>query len=68
MKYIIIKDETIRRTERMQYEIEIPKNVRNKIEYADNQVKDNNYKSYKMIDILESELLDDEVVNLTIKL
>ncbi len=67
MKYILVKDETIRRIERIQYEVEIPKNTRNKFEYADNQVQDNNYESYKMVDILESELLDDEVVDLKIK-
>ncbi len=67
MKYILIKDETIRRTERIEYEIEIPKNILNKIEYADNQVKENNYKSYKMLDIVDSELLDDEVVNLKVE-
>ncbi len=64
MKYLLIKDETIRRTERMQYEVEIPKNIKNKIEYADNQVKENKYKTYKMLDIVDSELLDDEVVDL----
>lgn len=64
MKYILIKDETIRRIERMQYEVEVPKNIKNKIEYADNQIKENNYKSCKMLDIVDSELLDDEVVDL----
>jgi len=67
MKYTLIKDETIRRIERVQYVVEIPKNIKNKIEYADEQVRGNNYKSYKMIDIVDSELLDDEVVNLKIK-
>lgn len=67
MKYILTKDETIRRTERMQYEVEIPKNIKNKIEYADEQVRGNNYKSYKIVDIVDGELLDDEVVNLEIK-
>lgn len=66
MKYLLIKDETIRRTERMQYEVEIPKNIRNKAEYADEQVKENNYNSYRMLDIVDSELLDDEVINLKI--
>ncbi len=64
MKYIIIKDETVRRTERIRYEVEIPKNIKNKTEYADEQVKENNYKSYEISDIIDSELLDDEVVNL----
>ena len=64
MKYILIKGETIRRTERMQYEVEVPKNIKNIIEYADNQIKENNYKSCKMLDIVDSELLDDEVVDL----
>jgi len=67
MKYILTKDETIRKTERIQYEIEIPRNIRNKTEYADEQVKENNYKSYKISDIIDSELLDDEVIDLKIK-
>lgn len=67
MKYILIKDETIRRTERVQYEIDIPKNIKNKTEYADEQVKENNYKSYKISDIVDGELLDEEVVSLKIK-
>jgi len=67
MKYILTKDETIRRTERMQYEVEVPENIKNKIGYADNQIKENNYKSYKMLDIVDSELLDDEVIDLKIK-
>lgn len=64
MKYILIKDETIRRIERMQYEVDVPKNIKNKIEYADNQIKENNYNSCKMLDIVDSELLDEEVVDL----
>jgi len=67
MKYILTKDEIIRKTERIQYEIEIPRNIRNKTEYADEQVKENNYKSYKISDIIDSELLDDEVIDLKIK-
>lgn len=64
MKYILIKDETIRRTERVRYEIEIPKNIKNKILYADNQVKENNYESYKIIDRFNSEPIDDEIISL----
>ncbi len=67
MKYILTKDETIRRTERMQYEVEIPKNIKNKIEYADEQVRENNYKSYKMVNIVDGEILDEEVIDLEIK-
>ena len=67
MKYVLIKDETIRRTERIQYVVEVPKSIKNKIQYADNQVKENNYKSYKMLDIVDGELLDDEVIDFAIK-
>ena len=67
MKYILTKDETIRRTERIQYEIEIPKNTRNKIEYAHKQVEENNYKSYRISDIIDSERLNDEVIDFKIK-
>lgn len=66
MKYILIKDETIRRIERVQYVVEIPKNIKKKTEYADERVKDNKYKSYKVLNIIDSELLDEEVVNLKV--
>lgn len=67
MKYILTKDETIRRIERVQYEVEIPKSIKDKMEYADEQVKENNYKSHKISEIVDSELLDDEVIDLKIK-
>ncbi|HOI97885.1 MAG TPA: hypothetical protein PLA19_05305 [Candidatus Pacearchaeota archaeon] len=67
MKYILTKHETIKRTEKIQYEIEIPKNIIYKTEYANNQVAENNYQSYKIIDIVNSETIDDEIVALKIK-
>lgn len=62
VKYAIIKDETIRRTERVEYIFAIPVNIRNKKRYAIQQLEDNNYLNYKIVDILESELLDDGFV------
>ncbi len=67
MKYILTKHETIRRTEKIQYEVEIPKNIQGKSEYANNQIEENNYQSYKMVDIVDSELVDDEIISLKIK-
>jgi len=63
VKYAIIKDETIRRTERVEYIFAIPVNIRNKKKYAVQQLEDNNYLNCAIIDILESELLDDNVVH-----
>ena len=67
MKYILTKHETIRRTEKIQYEIEIPKNIQDKKGYANNQVEENNYKSYKRLGIVDSELINDEIANLKLK-
>ncbi len=64
VKYILTKYETIRRTEKVEYTVEIPENIRNKTAYADEQVLDNNYADYKVVDIVDSELLDEETRNL----
>ena len=62
-KYILTKYESIRRTEKVEYEIEIPETIRDKMEYAQEQVLDNNYSDYKIVDIVDSEMLDEEVVD-----
>ena len=67
MKYLLTKHETIRRTEKIQYEIEIPKNIKDKKRYANNQIEENNNQSYKLLDIVDSKLLDDEILNLKLK-
>lgn len=67
MKYFLTKYETITRTEKIQYEIEIPKNIKDKTGYANNQVVENNYQSYKLLDIVGSEFINDEIVDLKIK-
>lgn len=64
IKYILTKYETIRRTEKVEYEIEIPEKIKNKTEYADSQILGNNYKNCRIVDIIDGELLDEEVVNL----
>lgn len=66
-KYIITKLETIRRTEKVQYEVLIPQKIKNKEEYVEKQLKNCNYTSCKVSDIIDSEMLDDEIINLTKK-
>ncbi len=63
-KYVLTKYETIQRTEKVEYIVEIPVNIRNKTEYADEQVFDNNYVDYKVVDIVDSEKLDEEICSL----
>ena len=64
VKYILTKYETIRRTEKVEYAVEIPENIRNKTVYANEQVLDNNYVDYKVVDIVDSEMLDEETRSL----
>jgi len=64
VKYILTKYETIRRTEKVEYAVEIPENIRNEMVYANEQVLDNNYVDYKVVDIVDSEMLDEETRNL----
>ena len=64
VKYILTKHETIRRTEKVEYTVEIPENTKNKTAYADEQVLYNNYADYKVVDIVDSELLDEETRSL----
>lgn len=60
-KYVLTKYETVRRVEKVEYEVEIPRVVKNKIVYADKKILQNDYLSYKIVDICESEMLDEEV-------
>lgn len=60
-KYILTKYETIRRTEKVKYIVEIPENIKNKRLYADEQVLYNNYIDYQVLDIVDSEQLDEEI-------
>jgi hypothetical protein len=64
VKYILTKYETIRRTEKVEYTVEIPESIRNKTVYADEQVFDNDYTDYKVVDIVDSEKLDEEIHSL----
>lgn len=64
VKYILTKYETIRRTEKVEYTVEIPENIKNKREYANEQVVDNNYTDQRVVDIVDSEWLDDETRSL----
>ncbi len=64
VKYVLTKYETIRRTEKVEYAVAIPENIRNKTVYANEQVLDNNYVDYKVVDIVDSEMLDEETRSL----
>ncbi len=64
IKYILTKYETIRRTEKVEYAVDIPENIKNKTVYANEQVLDNNYVDYKVVDIVDSEMLDEETRSL----
>ena len=64
VKYILTKYETIRRTEKVEYAVEIPENIRNKTAYANEQVLDNNYVDYKVVVMVDSEMLDEETRSL----
>jgi len=68
MKYFLTKYETITRTEKVQYEIEVPKNIKSKKRYANNQIQENNYQSHKILDVVNSELIDEEIIDFRIKL
>ncbi|MBI5621652.1 hypothetical protein HY933_02180 [Candidatus Falkowbacteria bacterium] len=68
MKYFLTKYETITRTEKVQYEIEIPKNIKGKRKYADNQIQENNYQSHKVLDVVDSELIDEETIDFRTKM
>jgi len=67
MKYILTKHEAIKRTEEIQYEVEIPKDIKNKVGYANDQIEENNYQSCKLLDIVDSELINDEIIDLKVK-
>ncbi|HJX12078.1 MAG TPA: hypothetical protein VJ377_00980 [Dehalococcoidales bacterium] len=60
VRYILTKYETTRRTEKVEYLVDIPENIRNKTQYAEEQIFDNTYINYKVVDIVDSERLDDE--------
>lgn len=63
-KYIATKLETIRRVEKIQYVVSIPEKIKNKEEYVLKQVGNGNYISCKVVDIVDSEMLDEEFVSL----
>ena len=62
IKYIVTKHEIVRRTEKVQYVVSIPEKIKNKAEYAQEQLEEGNYLSCKVVDIINSEMLDDEII------
>lgn len=65
VKYTLTKYETIRRVEKVEYILEIPSHVRNKEKCAIDQVACGDYKSYKVADVVDSEMLDEQVICFT---
>lgn len=63
-KYTLVRYETTRRTEKVEYIIEIPEQIKRKQEYADEEVFKNNYLSFKVAEIIESERLDEEPISI----
>ncbi len=64
IKFVITKHETIRRTEKVEYEVIVPENIQNKADYALCKLARGDYDTLKVVDIVDSELLDEEVINL----
>jgi len=60
-KYVLTKYETTRRTEKVEYIVTIPEYIKNKVVYADEQVLSSNYSDYRIVDIVDSEMLDEEI-------
>lgn len=63
-KHILVKYETVKRTEKVKYLVQIPEHIRNKITYADKQIESGDYISYEVADIVNSEMLDEEIIAL----
>jgi len=64
IRYILTKYETIRRTEKVEYVVDIPEVVMNKKEYADELVLENEHLDCTVVDIVDSEKLDEEIRSL----
>ena len=64
IRYILTKYETIRRTEKVEYVVDIPEVVMNKKEYADELVLENEHLDCTVVDIVNSEKLDEEIIGL----
>ena len=63
-KYILTKYERILRVEKVEYTFEIPKDTKNKLAYATQQLEDSNYIDCKVVDIPISKMLEEEIHNL----
>jgi hypothetical protein len=63
-KYILTKHERMLRIEEVEYVVEIPETVKNKLAYADRLVMDGDCLEYKVVDIPMSERLDEEAIGL----
>lgn len=64
MKYLLTRYETIKRVEEVEYEIEIPHGIKSKSEYAEEKVLGGAYEHCRVMNVLESESLDEETVGL----
>jgi len=63
-RYVLTKYERMLRLEKVEYVVEIPDNIRNKLIYADKQIMDSNYTDCRVVDIPVSKMLDEEIHSL----
>ena len=63
-KYILTKHERMLRVKEVEYTVEVPGAIKNKLAYADRQVLDGKCLEYKVVDITMSEMLDEETIGL----
>ena len=63
-KYVLTRHETMTRTEKVQYEIDIPTHITRKREYAEGQFSDGNYSASNVIGVLDSQMIDEENISL----
>lgn len=59
-KYVLTRHETITKTEEVQYEIDVPTNIKSKQEYAEEQISDGNYSKSKIVNVLDSQIIGEE--------
>lgn len=63
-KYILIRHETIIRTEKIRYEINIPEDIIDKKEYAEEMVSSGDYINSKVVDVLGGQVVNEENLSL----
>jgi translation initiation factor RLI1 len=63
-KYILTKYEKMLRVEKVEYTVEIPGHIKNKLAYAVKKIEDSDYVDYIIADIPHSKMLEEEIDSL----